>query len=172
MLDGELAPDEKRESDDCGDEEGDDEAGAEPVVFLAFVEHDLEGADGDDEQAEAPVVDAFAALADFGEVGRVFDEAVGEIERDDADGDVEEEDPAPGVVVDDPAADGGAEDGRDDDGDSVDGEGHAAFLRWEGVGEDGLLAGLEAAAGRALQHAEEDQHGKRGGEAAEQRSER
>jgi hypothetical protein len=78
----------------------------------------------------------FAALADFGEVGRVFDEAIGEIERDDADGDVEEEDPAPGVVVDDPAADGGAEDGGGDDGDSVDGEGHAALLRREGVGED------------------------------------
>ena len=54
--------------------QGDDEAGAEPVVFLALVEHDLEGADGDDEQAEAPVVDALAALADFGEIGRIFDE--------------------------------------------------------------------------------------------------
>ena len=80
------------------------------------------------------------------------------IERDDADRDVEEEDPAPGVVVDDPAADGGAEHGRDDDGHAVNREGHAALLRREGVGEDGLLAGLEAAAGRALQDAEEDQH--------------
>ena len=129
MFDGELAPEEERESDDRDDGQRDDEAGAEPVVFLALVEHDLEGADGDDEKAESPVVDAFAALADFGEVGRVFDQAVGEIERDDADGDVEEEDPAPGVVVDDPAADGGAEDGGGDDGDSVDGEGHAALLR-------------------------------------------
>ena len=127
VFDGEFAPEEEREPDEAVTSEGDDEAGAEPVVFLALVEHDLEGADGDDEQAEAPVVDAFAALADFGEVGRVFDEAVGEVEREDADGDVEEEDPAPGVVVDDPAADGGAEDGRDDDGHAVDGEGHAAL---------------------------------------------
>ena len=105
----------------------------------------------------------------FGEVGRVFDEAIGEIEREDADRDVEEEDPAPGVVVDDPAADGGAEDGGRDDGDAVHGEGHAAFLRREGVGEDGLLAGLQAAAGRALQDAEEDEHAERGRESAEQR---
>ena len=111
-FDGELAHQEDGEADDGDDEAGDDEAGAEPVVFLAFVEHDLERADGDDEQAESPVVDAFAALADVGEVGRIFDDAVGEVEGEDADGDVEEEDPAPAVVVDDPAADGGAEDGR------------------------------------------------------------
>ena len=172
MLDGELAPEEECEADDGGDRQGDDEAGAEPVVFLALVEHDLKGADGDDEQAEAPVVDALAALANFGEIRRVFDHAVGEVEREDADGDVEEEDPAPGVVVDDPAADGGAENGRGDDGDAIDGEGHAALLRRKGVGEDGLLAGLQAAAGRALQHAEEDEHGQAWREAAEQRGQR
>ena len=66
------------EADGGDDGQRDDEAGAEPVVFLALVEHDLEGADGDDEQAESPVVDALAALADFGEIGRVFDEAIGE----------------------------------------------------------------------------------------------
>ena len=154
-----------------GDGEGDDEAGAEPVVFLALVEHDLEGADGDDEEAEAPVVDAFATLADFGEIGRVFDDAIGEVEREDADRDIEEEDPAPAVVVDDPAADGGAEDRRHDDGNAVHGEGHAALLGRKGVGEDGLLAGLKATAGRALQDAEEDQHAESGREPAEQRGE-
>ena len=97
--------------------------------------------------------------------------AVGEVEREDADRDVDEEDPAPAVVVDDPAADGGADGRGEDDGHAVDGEGHAALLRGEGVGEDGLLAGLQAAAGRALQDAEEDQHAERGGQAAEQRGE-
>ena len=51
-----------------------DEAGSEPVVFLALVEHDLQRADGDDEQAEAPVVDADALFADRGEIRRVFDQ--------------------------------------------------------------------------------------------------
>ena len=136
-----------------------------------FVEHDLEGGDEEDEQAESPVVDAFSFLAALGEVGRVFDEALGENEREDADGDVEEEEPAPAGVVDDPAADGGAEGGREDDGHAVDGEGHAAFLGREGVGEDGLFAGLEASAGCALEDAEEDEHGEGGGESAEQRGE-
>ena len=55
MLDGEFAPEEEREADGRGHSEGHDEAGTEPVVFLAFVEHDLQGADGDDEQSETPI---------------------------------------------------------------------------------------------------------------------
>jgi hypothetical protein len=168
VIDGEFAPEEEGESDDSSNEEGDDEARAEPVVFLPLVEHDLEGSYGDDEEAESPIVDAFSALADFSEIRRVFDEAIGEDEREDSDGDVEEEDPAPGIVVDDPAADGGAENRRGDDGDSVDGESHGALLRREGVGEDGLLAGLEASTGCTLEDAEEDEHRQAEGKAAEQ----
>ena len=100
---------------------------------------------------EAPVVDAFATLANLGKVWRVFHHAIGEIEREDADGDIEKEDPAPAVVVDDPSADRWAKNRRHDHGHAVNGEGHAALLRGEGVGEDGLLAGLQAAARRALQ---------------------
>ena len=161
MLDVELAPDEDGQADGGDDRAGDDEAGAEPVVFLALVEHGLQRADGDDEQAQAPVIDALLALADFGQIRRVFDDAVGEVERQDADRNVDEEDPAPTVVVDDPAADGGAEHGSEHHRHAVNGEGHAALFRREGVGQDGLLAGLQAAAGRALQHAEEDQHAQR-----------
>ena len=171
VVDTEFAPKEEGEGDDGHDERGANEGGAEPVVFLAFVEHDLEGGDEEDEKAESPVVDAFALFAAFGEVGRVFDEALGEDEGEDADGDVEKEQPAPAGVVDDPAADGGAEGGSEDDGHAVDGEGHAAFLGREGVGEDGLLAGLEASAGQALEDAEEDEHGEGRGESAEQRGE-
>ena len=78
MVDGEFAPEEEGESDDGDDSKGDDKPRTEPVVFLSLVEHDLQGADRDDEQSEAPIVDAFAALANFGEVGWVFDDAVGE----------------------------------------------------------------------------------------------
>ena len=74
VLDGELAPEEDDQPDDRDDGAGDDEAGAEPVVFLALVEQHLQGADGDDEQAEAPVVDAVLALADVVEIRRIFDE--------------------------------------------------------------------------------------------------
>ncbi len=97
-----------------------------------------------------------SVLADALEIGRVFHDAAGENEGENAYGDIEEEDPAPGVVVGDPAADGGTDGGRDDDGHPVDGEGDAAFLGSEGVGQDGALAGLQAPAGRALKDAEDD----------------
>ena len=171
MLDGEFAPEEEREADYRRDGECDDEAGTEPVVFLALVEHDLQGADGDDEQSEAPIIDAFASLANFSEVGRVFDDAVGEIERQDADRNIEEEDPAPTVVVDDPAAHGGAKHRRHDDRDTVHGEGHAALLGWEGVGEDGLLAGLKASSCCSLKDAAEDQSAERRRNSAKERGE-
>jgi predicted transcriptional regulator len=85
----------------------------------------------------------------------------------DGDGDVDEEDPAPGVVVGDPAAERGADGGREDDRHAIDGEGLAALVRRESVGEDGLLAGLQAAAAGSLEHAEEDEERERGREAAE-----
>src|SRR5215469_12681031 len=131
MVDREFTPEEECEADDGNHEQGDDEARSEPVLFLPLIKHDLNGADGDDEKAEAPVVDAFAALADLREVRWIFDEAIGENERNDADGDIQEEDPAPGVVIDDPTADRGAEDRRHYDGYPVDSKCHAAFLRRE-----------------------------------------
>ena len=110
-----------------------------------------------------------SVLADALEVGRVFHDAAGEKNGENAYGNIEEEDPAPGVVVGNPAADGGSDGGRDDDGHAVDGEGDAAFVGSEGIGEDGALAGLEASAGRALKDAEDDEQSERVGEAAAER---
>ncbi len=76
------------------------------------------------------------------------------------------------VVVDDPSADGGAEDGSENHRHAVDGKGHAALFRREGVGQNGLLAGLQSSAGSALQDAEEDQHAEGGRKAAKQRGQR
>ena len=98
-----------------------------------------------------------SVLADALEIGRVFHNAAGEKHGENADGNIEEEDPAPGIVVGDPAADGGADGRCYDDGHAVDGEGDAAFLGSEGIGEDGALAGLQAPAGRALKDAEDDE---------------
>ena len=87
------------------------------------------------------------------EEGRIFDEGEDEEEGEDSYGKVHEEDPAPGVAVGDPAADGGADGGGDDGGHAVDGEGQAAFGRWEGVGENGLGHRLEASSADALDDA-------------------
>ena len=130
---------------------------AEPVLLLALVEHELQAADADRDQAEAHEVDlgSLALLLRF-QIRRVFDHAVAQVERQQADGQVDEEDPVPVEVVGDPAAERGADGRRDDDGHAVDGEGLAALFDGEGVGEDGLLAGREAAAAEALQDAGED----------------
>ena len=78
-----LRPAVPAEVDEGGDEEEDgpaDPDGAEPVVFLAFVEDDLEAAGPDDEGAEAEAIEAERPwrLAD---VGGVVDEAVDHEER-------------------------------------------------------------------------------------------
>src|ERR1700728_4290077 len=60
-------------------------------------------------------------------------------------------------IVGDPAAECRSYRRRDDHGDAVESKSLAAFLRREGVGEDGLLAGWHAAAAESLQDAKENQ---------------
>ena len=81
------------------------------------------------EQAEADVVEG----ADLGvfDVGRVVDEAGDHDDGEDADGNVDVEGVAPTEGVGEPAAEGGAEDGGDDDAEAVGGHGHGALLRRE-----------------------------------------
>ncbi len=92
-------------------------------------------------------------------MGRIFDHAVGQVEGEQADGQVDEEDPVPVEVVGDPAAQGGADGRCEDDGHAVGGKGLPALLDGEGVGENGLLAGGEAASAEALQDAGYDEDG-------------
>ncbi len=61
--------------------------------------------------------------------------------------------------------------GGEDHGHAVDGEGLAALFDGEGVGEDGLLTGSEAAAAEALQNTGKDEERQGGRDAAEQRAE-
>jgi hypothetical protein len=74
------------------------------------------------------------------ELGRIFDHAVRQEEREQADGQVDEEDPVPVEVVGDPAAERGADGRREDNGHAIDGKGLPALLNGEGIGEDGLFA--------------------------------
>src|SRR5271155_3097429 len=159
--------DERNHADDGN---GDDEVRAEPIVALAFIEDDLHGAEAECEQAEADVIHAEAGAFLLLHVGRIADEHVGEQQRNDAYGDVDEENPAPVEIVGDPSAQGGADGRSEHHRHAVNGEGHAAFSRFESVGENCLLAGLQAAAADALQHAKNNQHAEVGREAAEKRA--
>src|ERR1700690_197366 len=153
-------PEGEEDESGCGEDgEGEDHGIAEPVFFLALVEGELEASYAQCDQAEAheiylQVLGLF--FAEF-ERGWVFDHAVAEVEREQADGEIDEEDPVPVEVVGDPAAEGGADSGRDDDGHAVEREGLAALLDGEGIREDSLFAGGEAASAEALQDAGDDE---------------
>ena len=100
--------------------------GAEPVVFLALVEDDLQAAGPHDQQAEADVVEG----ADLGvlDVGRIVDEAGDHEDGEDADGNIDVKGVAPAEGVGEPAAQRGAEHRRDDDAEAVSGHGHASVF--------------------------------------------
>ena len=53
-------------------------SGTEPVFLLTLVEHDLQSANGDGEQAETPCRQRCRVFCGRAEVGRVFHDAVGE----------------------------------------------------------------------------------------------
>jgi len=155
-------PEDECDEEDSGDPcDGDDHGGAEPVFFLAFIEEELEATDAAGDEGETGEVDLGAAGFDDAlfEVWWVFDHAGAEPHGKESDGEIDEEDPMPVEVVGDPAAEGGADGGGDDDGHAVDGEGLATLFNGEGVGEDGLLGGSEAAAAGALQDAGDDEEG-------------
>ena len=58
MFRRQLAYHQSRQTHHRQNAEDDDEVRAEPVIFLAFIEHDLQTADADRQQADTPEIDA------------------------------------------------------------------------------------------------------------------
>src|SRR5580658_7765759 len=129
----------------------------EPIIALTFVEDNLQSSQAQCHKTEADIVDlGFTELAAL-EIGRVLNEPRGQQEGNDPDRNIDEKNPAPGEIVGDPSAEGRADGGSGNHGDAVNRKGHAALGGSESIGEDGLLAGLEAAAASALQHTANDE---------------
>src|SRR5262249_873319 len=124
---------------------------AYPVPFLPLAEHDLPAGHYQNEQSQADVVEVQRPATQFGpfllQVIRVLDHDVGGEEGQQGHGDIDEEDPAPVVVDHQPAAQGRADDGRDQGRQTEYGLGLALLLGREGVQQDPLAGGLEAATG-------------------------
>ena len=153
-----LPVDEKQQGSRRDDRQYHDEVRFEPVFALAFIQDNLQRAQAHRHQAEPDVIDfRFRKLLALHE-GRVLDQARGQDQGKNADGNIQEEDPAPGEVVGDPAAQSGADGRRQHHREAIDREGHAAFCGRKRIRQDGLFAGLQAAAPRALQYAEQNQH--------------
>ena len=155
MLGRQLADDQPADAHDREHRQRDDEVRAEPVVLLSLVEHDLQAADADDQQADAPVVDA--SLLAMPQIRRIEDENLRQDDRDDADGNVDVEDPAPTVIVGEPAAGDRTEHGRDHDAERPERHRLPALLRRKRLQQDGLRQRLQSAAARALNDAADNE---------------
>ena len=146
---------------------------AQPVPFLALAERHLPADDDDDQQRQADAVEAERSPPQLPALCR---EIVGVAKRDGArsqrqqpDRDVDPEHPPPGIVVGDPAAERRADHGRDQRGQAEQRHRHALPLDREGIQQHALARRLQAAAGKPLQHAEQDQLPEPRGHAAQPR---
>src|SRR5271165_2811826 len=126
--------------------EEDDERGAEPIILLALVKHDLQRAQERRDEQEADQVERRRPSARLDAVSPRFrsfrNEHIGQNEQNHSDRSVDQEAPMPGVVVAEIAAEHRSHDGRDDDGDAVKREGLSALLRRECICQDGLATGV------------------------------
>src|SRR5690349_11914001 len=135
MVGRQFADHEGDETEDAERGENADVVGGEPVFALSGVEQELQRADAEGEESDAPEVDLAVAALD---VVWIEDEAVHQEERQNADGKIEVEDPAASVVVGDPSAERGAENGSEQDADAIGGHGVTVALFGERLEENGL----------------------------------
>ena len=144
--------------------------GLEPVIALALVQHHLQASQPQGNKAQADVIDP--GLAEFAavQIRGVLDEAGSQQQRHDAYRDIDEENPAPGEIVGDPASQRRTDGRRHDHGDPIDGERHSSLGGQKCIGQDRLLAGLQAASSHALQNPENDQPLQIGSQSAQKRT--
>ena len=110
MVGAELAKNKQRKACARQNRQRDNEMRRKPVVFLALVQHDLQRANADRQQPNAPIVDLGTAALD---VRRIEDQKIGKDEGQNANGNIDVKNPAPTVAISEPAAYDGAEHGRD-----------------------------------------------------------
>ena len=156
MVGRKLADNECGEPGGRSQRQGDDKTGAEPVLLLALIQHDLQGAHADNQHPQAPQIDAHAAAVEA-EIGRIVEEQRDHEQAGQPDRQVDIEHPAPRVRVGEPAAQGRSQDRGGHDAQPPKSHSLAAFPSGKLFEEHGLGKRLQTAAGGALQDAEEDQ---------------
>ncbi len=157
-----LPPDQGHKGNHHHDRKKGNQVRSEPVILLAFIQNELQGAKGQADQAKAQQVQLDAALFRlrdfFLNIWRIFHDPVGQEEGQQADRHVKKEDPAPIEVVGDVATQRRADRRGDDHRQAIHGEGLPALLRGKGIRQDGLFTGRKTAAAHALQDPAEDQN--------------
>src|SRR6266700_5358121 len=89
-------------------EEENDEGALQPILALAFVEHDLQRPESNRDKSDADVIDGEPAIPVrglylFHKLWRIGNQLTRQKQAEQADRHVDEEDPAPGKMVGDPA---------------------------------------------------------------------
>lgn len=154
----------------AGECHGEDQVAVEPVLLLAFIQHDLQRTQTYADQPQPPIINRHDAFC-F-RVGRVFHQARHHDEGEDTDGNVDVKNPPPVIIIRDEAAERGAQDRRHDHRNAGDGEHRAASLRREGIQDNRLLRGLQSAARRTLHQPKDNERGERRRGAAKERRHR
>src|SRR5215472_3978976 len=96
-----------------------------------------------------------SALSD--KIVRIAKQSIATGERQKTDGHIDQKDPAPRVRVRYPAAQGRADDWRNQGSKAKQGHRYALLFRRESVQQDSLTAGLQTATRQALHHAKQNQ---------------
>jgi hypothetical protein len=96
-----LPDHESNQTDGRDDDKVGDKPGAEPIVFLSFVEHHLKRSYAQSKQRDANIVDAHAGPGHPPQVGRIFHQVYDQPCIQGSDGKIDEEDPTPAIVVSD-----------------------------------------------------------------------
>ena len=142
-----------------------DERRLEPVQVVAFVEHDLQRPDTDNQRQQADVVHRLAAGDHRPGTHLLAHHSGGK----QANGHVDEEDPRPAVTVGDPAPQDRPGNGRHHRYHRQQRQGHPPLGRGVDGNQQGLGHRVQRPGDHALQYAETDQLGHRLGDTAQER---
>ena len=124
-----------------------DEIGAEPVVFLPLVQHDLQAGNAERQVSHSPKIDLRGRALD---VGRIKDKNASQKNCENANRDIDIEDPAPAITVSKPSSQDGTKHWRNHDAQPPETHSLAAILRRKDFHQNGLGERLQSASTGSL----------------------
>ena len=166
MARRQFAPDPERRGHRKGDCQEHDVTGIERILFLAFVQHDLERCHPDDQRGQSPGIHVALGAAN---VVRIVQKRLEHQDGDHSHRQVDVEDPAPREVVSQPTAHHRSQDGRHNHAQRPDGHGAAVLPGRKRLQQHRLRQRLQRPAAGSLNDPEGDQQTHGGSDSAKQR---
>src|SRR5690349_9531030 len=108
---------------------------AEPILLASLVQRDLQCADPDRQEPDAPIVDLCPYAL---EIGRIEYKQIGHDKRCDPDGDINVKDPSPAVAVGEPTAEHRSQYRCDDNAEAPEAHRLSALIGWESFEQNRL----------------------------------